>query len=162
MFICDSERVSSLHPSSEYQFKLHYSSPEILTFLVLTDFCTLYHTFPLYSSKASWDWFSVNVGNVWYNLHSLIWNFLLFIIIILRARIFGDYHQDRTYGSSHSQTFLKIVFSWKFRIFHRKTPVLESFFNKVAGLMAELLQIQDHIIFATLNWKMLVAKTRCP
>ena len=38
--------------------------------------------------------------------------------------------------SSRSQIFLKIGVEKKFRRFHRKTPVLESLFNKVAGLQA--------------------------
>ena len=36
--------------------------------------------------------------------------------------------------SSHRRCFVKKRYSWKFRKFYRKTPVLESLFNKVAGL----------------------------
>ena len=38
---------------------------------------------------------------------------------------------------------LQIRCSWKFRKFHRKTPVLESLFNKVAGLQALLKRVSN-------------------
>ena len=41
-----------------------------------------------------------------------------------------------TFKSSPSQTFFKIGALKKFRNIHRKTPVLESLFNKFAGLKA--------------------------
>ena len=47
-----------------------------------------------------------------------------------------DFHEedDDIIRSSLSQMFLKIGVLKKFRNIHRKTPVLESLFNKVTGL----------------------------
>ena len=47
-------------------------------------------------------------------------------------------YKSNTLKSSHSQMFFKIGVLKKIRNIHRKTPVLEFLFNKVAGLQAVL------------------------
>ena len=59
------------------------------------------------------------------DLHCSEWCFFFYISI---------------YGSSHWRCAVKKRYSQKFRNFHRKTPVLESLLNKVAGLGLQFYQ----------------------
>ena len=74
-------------------------------------------------------------------LHKLFHFFFFFRIVILTAASdskpisnFNHLHQRSFLRKSRSQMFFKIGVSKNFGKSHRKTPVLESLFNKVAGL----------------------------